>query len=38
MKVREEAEERVTELVELVGRMENELAEYRNGKTAKGQV
>jgi hypothetical protein len=38
LRMREEAEERVSELVQLVGRMENELAERRSGQTAKDQV
>ena len=36
--MKEEAEERVSELVQLVGRMETELAERRSGQTAKDQV
>jgi ElaB/YqjD/DUF883 family membrane-anchored ribosome-binding protein len=38
LRMKEEAEERVSELVQLVGRMETELAERRSGQTAKDQV
>ena len=36
--MREESEERLSEMIELINTLENELSHYRNGQTAKGQV
>ena len=38
LKLREEGEERLAEAVEVMNKMEIELAEYRDGQSAKGKV